>query len=89
VGGFGAGALVIAPVATRLIQSVGVLPTFAYLGIAYLIVTVAAGLFMRNPPEGWRALQVGRRALQMPRSVRPTSTPWARRSELGNGGRCG
>jgi len=54
VGGFGAGALVIAPVATRLIQSVGVLPTFAYLGIAYLIVTVAAGLFMRNPPEGWR-----------------------------------
>ena len=32
VGGFGAGALVTAPVATRLIQSVGVLQTFAYLG---------------------------------------------------------
>lgn len=54
VGGFGAGALVTAPVATRLIQSVGVLPTFAYLGIAYLIVTVATGFFMQNPPEGWR-----------------------------------
>jgi len=54
VGGFGAGALVTAPVATRLIQSVGVLPTFAYLGIAYLIMTMAGGLFMRNPPEGWR-----------------------------------
>src|SRR5436305_14218062 len=40
VGGFGAGALVTAPVATRLMQSVGILPTFAYLGIAYLIVTV-------------------------------------------------
>jgi OFA family oxalate/formate antiporter-like MFS transporter len=34
VGGFGAGALITAPVATRLIQSVGVLSTFAYLGIA-------------------------------------------------------
>src|ERR1700675_859150 len=36
VGGFGAGALVTAPVATRLIQRVGVLPTFAYLGISLL-----------------------------------------------------
>src|SRR6202521_1327496 len=53
VGGFGAGALVTAPLATRLIQSVGVLPTFAYLGIAFLIVTVAAGYFMQNPPVGW------------------------------------
>jgi OFA family oxalate/formate antiporter-like MFS transporter len=54
VGGFGAGALVTAPVATGLIQSVGVLYTFAYLGIAFLVVTVTAGYFMQNPPEGWR-----------------------------------
>src|SRR6266850_3695585 len=54
VGGFGLGALVTAPVATRLIQSVGVLPTFAYLGIAYLIITVVAGYFMQNPPDGWK-----------------------------------
>ena len=54
VGGFGAGALITAPVATRLIQSVGVLSTFAYLGIAYLIVTLIAGFFMQNPPEGWK-----------------------------------
>ncbi len=54
VGGFGAGALVTAPVATRLIQSVGVLSTFACLGIAYWVVTVAAALFMRNPDPGWR-----------------------------------
>jgi OFA family oxalate/formate antiporter-like MFS transporter len=53
VGGFGAGALVTAPVATRLIQSVGVLQTFAYLGVAYLIVTVVTGWFMVNPPPGW------------------------------------
>jgi OFA family oxalate/formate antiporter-like MFS transporter len=69
VGGFGAGALVTAPVATALIQRVGVLPTFAYLGISFLIVTVVAGLFMQNPPENWRplgwtpsALQVSQRA---------------------------
>ncbi len=69
VGGFGAGALVTAPVATRLIQSVGVLHTFAYLGIAYLIVTFVAGWFMTNPAAGWqpagwtpKALQVSQRA---------------------------
>ncbi|MGA2649096.1 MAG: OFA family MFS transporter [Terracidiphilus sp.] len=54
VGGFGAGALVTAPVATRLIQSVGVLQTFAYMGIAYILVTMATGLFMKNPPDGWK-----------------------------------
>lgn len=54
VGGFGAGALVTAPIAARLIQSVGVLQTFAYLGIAYLVVTVIAGYFLVNPPEGYR-----------------------------------
>src|SRR6202051_3389033 len=54
VGGFGAGALITAPVATRLIQSVGVLSTFAYLGVAYLLVTVVSGSFMQNPPEGWK-----------------------------------
>src|ERR1700675_3947246 len=54
VGGFGAGALITAPVATRLIQSIGVLSTFAYLGIAYLVVTVVSGYFMQNPPDGWK-----------------------------------
>src|SRR4051812_24399514 len=69
VGGFGAGALITAPVATRLIQSVGVLSTFAYLGIAFLIVTIIAGAFMQNPPDGWKpdgwspsALQASQRA---------------------------
>src|SRR6202161_3464089 len=51
VGGFGFGALVTAPVATHLIQTVGVLQTVAYLGIAFLIITVGTGFFMQNPPE--------------------------------------
>jgi OFA family oxalate/formate antiporter-like MFS transporter len=54
VGGFGAGALITAPLATRLIQAVGVLNTFAYFGIAFLIVTVVSGFFMQNPSEGWK-----------------------------------
>jgi OFA family oxalate/formate antiporter-like MFS transporter len=54
VGGFGAGALITAPVATRLIQSVGVLSTFAYLGIAYFVVTIISSAFMQNPPDGWK-----------------------------------
>ncbi|GAC1659287.1 MAG: OFA family MFS transporter [Acidobacteriaceae bacterium] len=53
VGGFGAGALVTAPVATKLIAQVGVLKTFEYLGVAYLIVSLAAGYFMQNPPAGY------------------------------------
>jgi OFA family oxalate/formate antiporter-like MFS transporter len=54
VAGFGGGALVTAPAATYLIQSVGVLKTFAYLGISYLLVTMATGYFMQNPPDGWK-----------------------------------
>jgi OFA family oxalate/formate antiporter-like MFS transporter len=54
VGGFGAGALITAPVATRLIQSVGVLSTFAYLGVAYFFITIISGTFMQNPPDGWK-----------------------------------
>ncbi len=54
VGGFGAGSLIAAPLATHLIQSVGVMPTFAYLGIAYGVVAIAGGYFMQNPPEGWK-----------------------------------
>ena len=54
VGGFGAGALITAPLATRLIQTVGVLQTFAYLGVGFLIITVFAGSFMQNPPPDWK-----------------------------------
>jgi MFS transporter, OFA family, oxalate/formate antiporter len=53
VAGFGAGALVTAPVANSLIASVGVGHTFEVLGLAYLIVVFACALTMRNPPEGY------------------------------------
>jgi MFS transporter, OFA family, oxalate/formate antiporter len=54
VAGFGSGALVTAPAAAWLIEAAGVLPTFRYLGIAFTIVAMGAGLFMKNPPEGWQ-----------------------------------
>src|SRR5437868_7793494 len=54
VGGFGAGALITAPLATHLIQNVGVLRTLACLGLGYLIVTMVSGYFMQNPPDGWK-----------------------------------
>ena len=69
VGGFGAGALVTAPLAQHLIQTVGVLQTFAYLGIAYFIVILAAGFFMRNPPPGW-----------VPQGWTPSATQTAQRA---------
>lgn len=54
VGGFGAGALIAAPVAGRLMQGLGALPTLMYLGIGYAIVAVSSAFFMQNPPEGWK-----------------------------------
>jgi len=54
VAGFGAGALVTAPIAQQLIVSFGPLKTLAILGVCYLIVVVLGASIMRNPPEGWR-----------------------------------
>jgi OFA family oxalate/formate antiporter-like MFS transporter len=54
VAGFGAGALITAPIATRLIATVGVLQTFAILGAAYFVAVTGGALFMRNPPDGYR-----------------------------------
>jgi MFS transporter, OFA family, oxalate/formate antiporter len=52
--GFGAGALITAPVATHLIESVGVPWAFADLGIAFLVITIGCGLLMRVPPPDWK-----------------------------------
>ncbi len=51
--GYGAGALIMAPVAAPMIVSRGVPYTFAALGIVYLIVVIIAAQFYANPPQGW------------------------------------
>jgi OFA family oxalate/formate antiporter-like MFS transporter len=59
VAGFGAGALITAPIASRLIVNIGVLKTFSVLGAAYFIAVTGAALFMKDPPPdyvpaGWK-----------------------------------
>jgi len=53
VAGFGAGALVTAPIAEALLGTVGLAATFEILGAAYLTVVFAGALFMKNPPDGY------------------------------------
>ena len=69
VAGFGAGALVTAPVAQRLVSSIGIARTFAALGAVYLIAVAGSALFMKNPPDGYR-----------PRGWQPASSQQAARS---------
>jgi MFS transporter, OFA family, oxalate/formate antiporter len=54
VAGFGAGALLTAPIAKILVQSVGLFPTFRILGVIYFVMVVGAAFLMKNPPEGWK-----------------------------------
>ncbi|MCX7945165.1 MAG: OFA family MFS transporter [Deltaproteobacteria bacterium] len=54
VAGFGAGALVFTPVAKTLIASQGIMETFLYLGIIFLITVVIGAQFMINPPAGYK-----------------------------------
>jgi len=54
VAGFGAGALITAPIASRLIVSVGAMRTFAILGVIYFIAVTIPALFMQDPPPDYR-----------------------------------
>lgn len=54
VGGYGAGALITAPVATSLIKSMGVASTFLSLGIVYLVLVLVAAQFYRVAPDGYK-----------------------------------
>ena len=54
VAGFGAGALITAPIAERLISSVGLSQTFTTLGLVYFIAVSGSALFMKNPPDDYR-----------------------------------
>jgi OFA family oxalate/formate antiporter-like MFS transporter len=89
VAGFGAGALITAPIATRLIQSMGVLTTFAILGIVYFIMVVGGALFMKNPPEGWLPAGWGSPPRRNKRSVSPLTIPSGKRCGPGSGTPCG
>lgn len=76
VAGFGAGALVTAPVANSLIASVGVGRTFELLGLAYLVVVFGCALIMRTPPEGYAPAGYRSAAMQPGRSSSQDFTLW-------------
>jgi len=52
--GYGAGALVMSPVAARQIIAMGLPATFTTLGIVYLVIVLATAQFYSNPPLGWQ-----------------------------------
>ncbi len=74
VAGFGAGALITAPIATRLIQASGVVTTFAILGVAYACLVTGAALFMKNPPAGYAPPGWHPTPAQAARSAQPDYT---------------
>jgi len=81
VAGFGAGALITAPISSRLIASVGVLKTFAILGIAYFIAVTVPAFFMRDPPADYRpARWAPSAAQQKQRSAKTYTLPEAMRT---------
>ncbi len=87
VAGFGAGALITAPIAQRLISSVGVSGTFMILGIAYFAIIMLAATVMKNPPEGYAPLDFN----PFPASAarRRGTSHFDRHSALGSGTDCG
>lgn len=54
VAGFGAGAWIFAKVASGFIDTYGILTSFKYLGLIFMISVVLGAQLLRNPPAGWR-----------------------------------
>jgi OFA family oxalate/formate antiporter-like MFS transporter len=53
VSALGFGGLVFTPIAQMLIKQTGVLPTFMWLGVIFIVVCTLGGLFITNPPAGF------------------------------------
>ena len=51
--GFGTGALVTAPVAASLIESIGISYTFYILGISYFVLMMLGASYITPPPKNW------------------------------------
>jgi len=51
--GFGTGALVTAPVAASLIESIGISSTFYILGASYFMMMMLGASYIAPPPKGW------------------------------------
>ena len=54
VAGFGAGAWVFAKIASSFIDTYGLLTSFMYLGVIFMVAVVMGAQLLRNPPAGWK-----------------------------------
>jgi len=54
VSALGFGGLVFTPVANALMDSAGVMATFQWFALIFLVVTVVCGLIIKNPPQGYK-----------------------------------
>lgn len=54
VAGFGAGAWLFAKIASGFIDSYGLLTSFKYLGVIFMLSVVVGAQLLRNPPAGWQ-----------------------------------
>lgn len=82
VTGYGAGALLMGPIAAREIVSGGVPRTFLFFGVAYLVGVLATAQFYANPPAGWKpagwvpTTAVAKAAGTYDYTVKEASTTW-------------
>lgn len=53
VSALGFGGLVFTPIASALVEAAGVMETFKWLALMFLVVTVVCALFIKNPPKGF------------------------------------
>lgn len=53
VAGFGAGAWIFAKVASSFIDAYGLMVSFMYLGVIFMVSTVLGAQLLKNPPAGW------------------------------------
>lgn len=54
VSALGFGGLVLTPLARSLMDNFGVMQTFAWLALIFLLVTVGGAMLIKNPPEGYK-----------------------------------
>ncbi|MDW7675334.1 MAG: OFA family MFS transporter [Bacillota bacterium] len=76
VAGFGAGALIFAPVATRIIETFHWRTAFSSLGILFVVVVVLAAQILRNPPEGWQPFSLKEKAKNKTKSNLGLEVNW-------------
>lgn len=53
-GGFGIGAVIFGPLSASLIANIGILTTFRYEGLAYIVIVGIVAQFISAPPQGYK-----------------------------------